>query len=202
MEYIKKYLFREHPTRGFLYLVTGLRGPGNEARARARAQNLCPDVPHRSTLGTYGSQAALSLAIGSWGGAVCLHCGCVMGRRALHGMVAQAHPWRSRPTSARLGPNSIIRYALQSSLGPSRVVKGPAEPWNHAGKHRVPNQRVIDGRALCVSHLRCTLDGIIMDDAWTRISMPLEVRVGVSPQAWASTAVQVIDVMRAVFLTS
>ena len=40
------------------------------------------------------------------------------------------------------------------------------------------------------------------DDAWTRISMPLEVRVGVFPQACASTAVQVIDVMRVVFLTS
>ena len=53
-----------------------------------------------------------------------------------------------------------------------------------------------------MSHLGCTLDGIIMDDAWTRISMPLEVRVGVFPQAWGSTAVQVIDVMRAVFLTS
>ena len=160
-----KNLFREHPTRGFLYLVTGLRGPGNEARARARAQNLCPDVPHRSTLGTYGSQAALSLAIGSWGSAVCLHSGCVMGRRALHGMVAQAHPWRSRPTSACLGPISIIRYALQSSLGPSRVVKGPAEPWNHAEKHRVPNQRVIDGRALCVSHLR-TLGAHSMVSSW------------------------------------
>jgi hypothetical protein len=120
---------------------------------------LCPDVPHRSTLGTYGSQAALSLAIGSWGGAVCLHYGCVMGRRPLHGMVAQAHPWRSRPPSARLGPINIIEYALQSSLGPSRVVKGPAESGDHAHKPRVSNQRVIDGRALCVSHLRCTLDG-------------------------------------------
>ena len=81
-------------------------------------------------------------------------------------------------------------------------MKGPAESGTHAEKHRVPNQRVIDGRALCVSHLRCTLDGIIMDDVWTRISMPLEVRVGVFPQACASTAVQVIDVMRAVLLTS
>jgi hypothetical protein len=81
-------------------------------------------------------------------------------------------------------------------------VKGPAESGNHAMKPGVSNQRVIDGRALCVSHLRCTLDGIIMDDVWTRISMPLEVRVGVYQQAWASTAVHVIDVMRAGFLTS